>query len=79
MYLTPKQITARLPLSLSTVYQLIESGRLVAHRFGPKEGKVLVHEDDLKAYEAECRVQPSAKQCRESPRTIVPKLKHVKI
>ena len=48
------QVARRLNLSLSTVYQLIESGRLPSHNVGMRKG-IRVAESDLLAYVEQCR------------------------
>lgn len=44
-----REVAARLALSLSAVYQLIETGRLKSHCVGMRKG-IRVMEDDLAAY-----------------------------
>lgn len=74
MFLKPKDLAQRLNVSLSTVYGLIESGRIACHRFGKGRGAVRVSEEDLAAYLANCRrdVRPP-----DVPRPRRVKLKHV--
>lgn len=54
MLLKPKQVSDRLNVSLSTVYGLVESGRLGCHRIGQGRGAIRVSEDDLRAYLQAC-------------------------
>jgi excisionase family DNA binding protein len=44
-----RDVASRLNCSLSTVYVLIENGRLPAHRVGLRKG-IRVSEEDLRAY-----------------------------
>lgn len=48
------EVATRLNLSLSTVYQLIETGRLPSHNVGMRKG-IRVSEAALLAYVEECR------------------------
>lgn len=57
------EVALRLNLSLSTVYQLIESGRLPSHCVGMRKG-IRVAESDLLAYVEQCR---SARRQRPAP------------
>ena len=54
MLLKPKQVSDRLNVSLSTVYGLVESGRLGCHRIGQGRGAIRISEDDLAAYLQAC-------------------------
>ena len=47
---TVKQAAERLRVSLSTIYNLVESGRLHCHRIGLGRGAVRITEDQLQAY-----------------------------
>ena len=53
-FLRVSEVAVRLSLSLSTVYQLIESGRLPSHCVGLRKG-IRVAESDLLAYLERCR------------------------
>lgn len=53
-FLRVNEVAQRLNLSLSTVYQLIESGRLPSHCVGMRKG-IRVAESDLLAYVEWCR------------------------
>lgn len=55
-----KEVAARLGCSLSTAYQLIDSGRLPSHHVGMRKG-IRVSEDDLHAYLERCRTQNGPK------------------
>lgn len=70
--LTVKQVADRLRLSKSKVYELIDRGHIVPHRFG---GSIRITATDLGAYIDSCRVerQPQRKPARR------PRLKHVQI
>lgn len=50
MFLTVLDVAARLGLSRTCVYQLINSGQLKACRFGVDGGALRVSEEDLAAY-----------------------------
>lgn len=53
------EVAKRLALSLSSVYQLIESGRLKSHCVAMRKG-IRVMEDDLAAFLDGCRRSKSA-------------------
>jgi excisionase family DNA binding protein len=53
--LTVKQVAKELAMSVTCVYQLINSGKLVSHRFGLGRGGIRVSESDLAAYIESCR------------------------
>ena len=55
-----KEVAARLGCSLSTAYQLIDSGRLLSHQVGMRKG-IRVSEEDLRAYLEQCRTVMRAK------------------
>jgi excisionase family DNA binding protein len=60
-YMRVRQIAEYLDVGLSTIYAAIESGDLPAVAIGRGAKKALrVHHSDLLAYEASCRVQPTA-------------------
>ena len=60
-YLKVKEVATYFDVALSTIYQVIESGDLPAIAIGRGSKKALrVHEDDFRAFEARCRVQPIA-------------------
>lgn len=48
--LTVSQVAARMAVSPSLVYQLIDSGKLGHHRIGNGRGTIRVSESDLEAY-----------------------------
>ena len=50
-YLTPKEVSQELSVSVSLVYKEIRSGNLVSHRFGKRAYRI--SEVDLKRYAAE--------------------------
>lgn len=55
LWLRPHQVANRLNIGTSTVYGLIQSGALEAHRFGGKRG-LRVHRDTLAAYVEQAKV-----------------------
>lgn len=77
MLLTVKDVAARLNVSASCVYQLVESGRLSHHRIGLGRGAIRVSEESISEYLDEVRHHASG----ERPRTTTarPKLKHLKL
>ncbi|MCY2967400.1 MAG: helix-turn-helix domain-containing protein [Planctomycetota bacterium] len=76
MLLKPRQLAERLNVSLSTVYGLIETGKIACHRIGRGRGAVRVSEEDLADYLASCR--NAEKNQTKPPRPRV-KLKHLKL
>lgn len=77
MLLKVPDVVQRLNVSQSTVYALIESGRLPSHRVGCGRGAVRVSEDDLHAYLISCRTEQKITE----PRRAVPrvKLRHLRL
>ena len=78
MYLTVSEVAAQLRISNSSVYLLIESGRLAHHRIGPRKGAIRVSPDDLAAYMAECR-QSEVETRTTSQQVRSTTLKHIKL
>lgn len=74
MLLTVREAARRLNLSPSTVYELINRGKLMCHRVGCGRGVLRISEDDLESYLASCLSQPVAKPS-VAPRV---KLKHLR-
>ena len=70
-----KDVAARLGCSLSTAYQLIESGRLPSHQIGMRKG-IRVSEDDLGAYLDKCRAAKGSKPATE-PKAVGGKFRHL--
>ncbi len=70
-----KEVAARLNVSCSLVYALIESGKLVAHRVGRGRGALRVSAADFEAYLAVCR----SERVQPRPRRTRVKLRHIKI
>ena len=57
----------RLRVSPQCVYQLVETGRIVAHRIGVGRGTIRISGDDLDAYLESCRVEKeSYRQTRKN-------------
>ncbi len=77
MLLTVKDIADRLKVSVSCVYQLIESGRLAHHRIGLGRGAIRVSESDLSDFLASNREEPTGG--RERARLPRPRLRHIKV
>jgi excisionase family DNA binding protein len=76
--LTVRQVAARLCLSASAVYQLIESRQLAHHRLGSHKGAIRVSEADLTAYLATCR-EEQAQQKQQERRPKRTTLKHLRL
>lgn len=77
MLLKVPDVVKRLNVSQSTVYALIESGRLPSHRIGCGRGAVRVSEEDLIAYLDSCRTERTSDEPRRAAPRI--KLKHLRI
>ena len=71
---TVREVAKRLNIAASTVYELIQAGKLAALRFGAAGGTLRVTEDDLQAYISGARYQVAA---IEAPVVNVP-LKHLR-
>lgn len=56
--LTVPEVAERLRVAVSTVYALVESGKLGAFRIGPNDGAIRVSEQQLEAYLNACRSLP---------------------
>lgn len=56
--LTVPEVAERLRVAVSTVYALVESGKLQAFRIGPHDGAIRVSEEQLEAYLNACRSLP---------------------
>ncbi len=78
MYLTVREVASRLRISASSVYLLVESGRLPHHRLGTRRGAIRVSEEDLAAYLADCR-ESRAEERPAPPPVSRPKLKHIRL
>lgn len=77
MLLTVRDVAKRLNVSTSSVYALIQKGRLPHHRIGAGRGAIRVSEEDLAAYLESCRTQHETDgKPRKAPR---PKLKHLRL
>ena len=73
--LTVKDVAARLNVSSSLVYQIVEGGKLPVHRIGNGRGSIRFRSEDIEAYVDECRVEKQA----PAPRQRRPRLKHIKL
>ena len=72
--LTVPQVAARLNVSQSLVYALVDSGKIVSHRIGNGRGTVRISEADLATYLDSCR-----REKRERKPARRPRLKHLKV
>jgi excisionase family DNA binding protein len=61
--LTPAEVATRLRISRTTVYGLIDSGKLIARGIG--RGALRVSEEDLAAFLRSCRRGPKEHQSEE--------------
>ena len=52
---TVNQIADMLQISRQCVYALIDSGKLICHRFGNGRGTLRISKDDLEDYLSRCR------------------------
>lgn len=59
--LTVRDVARKLNLSRSSIYELINRGRLTCHRVGCGRGVIRISEDDLQTYLTSCRSEPVAK------------------
>jgi excisionase family DNA binding protein len=59
---TVKEAAERLEISVSLTYQLLADGRLPHLRIGGRgrRGKIIIKEEDIRAFLATCRVGPPA-------------------
>lgn len=55
--LTVKEIAGRLRVSPSTVYNLVEEGRISCHRIGKGRGCIRFTEEQVEAFLQSCRVE----------------------
>jgi excisionase family DNA binding protein len=74
--LTVRDVAKRLAVSASSVYALVETGRLACHRIGIGRGTIRIDETDLAAFLDACRSAPRPAPRRASTR---PQLKHLRI
>jgi excisionase family DNA binding protein len=73
--LTVKEVSTRLRVSPSLVYQLVEAGKLACHRIGKGRGAIRIASSDLKAYLQACRSEYQSPK----PKPTRPRLKHLKL
>ena len=74
--MTIRDVAGRLKCAASTVYQLVETGKLGAFRIGPNGGGIRISEQQLEEYLESCRVAPQERIARKPPR---PRLKHIRL
>lgn len=70
---TIKEVAELLKLAESTVYALIDSGKLIACHFGPNGGAKRITQADLDAYIQSCR-----RTTETQPRPRRTELKHLR-
>ncbi len=61
--MTVPEVATRLRVAVSTVYALVEAGKLGAFRIGPNDGAIRVNDEQLQEYLDACRSLP----CSENP------------
>ena len=54
---TVNEVVAKLKVSRSTIYNLIESGELTHHRFGKGRGTIRISEEQLQQYLESTKVE----------------------
>ena len=74
MLLKPRQLAERLNVSISTVYCLVEAGRIACHRIGVGRGAVRVSEEQLAEYLEETKTERREQESRISQ----PRRSHLK-
>ena len=78
MLLKPRQLAERLNVSVSTIYCLVETGRIACHRIGVGRGAVRVSEEQLAEYLESTKTELREPTIRRTiPR--LPQLKHVRL
>lgn len=71
--MTVTDVAARLKVSPSLVYQMVESGKLVVYRIGNGRGAIRFRPEDIEAYLESCRIEKIAPPARKTR----PRLKHI--
>ena len=56
--LTVPEVAERLRVAVSTVYAIVETGKLQAFRIGPHDGAIRVSEEQFQTYLEACRSLP---------------------
>jgi excisionase family DNA binding protein len=75
--LTVAMVAERLHVSRTTIYQLVESGRLRVHRIGSGRGAIRISEDQLVEYlQGSCSEAPKNQQAPKPPAR---RLRHLKL
>lgn len=79
-FLTCKEVASQLGVCPQTIYSLVASGRLPAHRFGIGRGAIRISSTDVNRFLESCRTQGCAPvDAKKTVRRIRPKpLKHLK-
>ena len=73
--LSVKQVAQRLSVSEASVYRLVETGRLHAHRIGVGRGTIRVSEEQLEQYLTEAQTEV----IEPRPRRRKPRLNHIQL
>ena len=84
MYLSVKEVAARLSISEALVYAWVESGKLPCYRLGGpgKRGAIRISEADLNAFLVSCRKEKERPSDRAAPRSRprpLPVFKHLRV
>jgi excisionase family DNA binding protein len=69
------EVAQQLNCSISTIYGLVDTGKLVAYRIGQGRGAVRIAQTDLDAYLESCRSQKT-EGVRKLPRS---RLRHIRL
>ena len=68
-------IAKQLNCSISTVYGLVDAGKLVAYRIGVGRGALRIAESDLTSFLESCRT----KTAERTPKPSRPHLRHIRL
>jgi excisionase family DNA binding protein len=79
MLLSVQQVASRLGISRGSVYELVKTRRLAAHRVGSGRGTIRISEGDLRDYLGRCRT--GGEEVRERLVGVPSRraLKHIKV
>ena len=73
--MTVAEVAELLRLGESTVYALLDQGKIAGFRIGPRSGGIRISEDDVWRYLESCRVGPK----EQTPKAPSRRLKHIKL
>ena len=69
-------VAKRLNCSISTVYGLVDAGKIAAYRIGIGRGALRIAEQDLEAFLESCRTQKAERVVHKPSR---PRLRHIRL